>query len=71
MPLPTKLVPFVHNSGLRTTLESLPINVIVVPPDARPGDYPPERYSTAFRAMTSLYHSALSFGVRFCVLKST
>jgi NAD(P)-dependent dehydrogenase (short-subunit alcohol dehydrogenase family) len=28
-------------------------------------------YSTAFCEITSRYHSALSFGVRFCVLKST
>ena len=35
---------------------------------------PPELaaiYSTALRAITSLYHSALSLGVRLCVLKST
>jgi NAD(P)-dependent dehydrogenase (short-subunit alcohol dehydrogenase family) len=28
-------------------------------------------HTTALRAMTSLYHSALNLGVRFCVLKST
>lgn len=28
-------------------------------------------YTTALRLITSLYHSALSFGVRFWVLKST
>jgi hypothetical protein len=28
-------------------------------------------YSTAFAAIAFLYHSALSFGYRFCVLKST
>jgi len=28
-------------------------------------------YTTALRAMASLYHSALSLGVRFWVLKST
>jgi NAD(P)-dependent dehydrogenase (short-subunit alcohol dehydrogenase family) len=30
-----------------------------------------QSYSTAFCEITSRYHSALSFGVRFCVLKST
>jgi hypothetical protein len=28
-------------------------------------------YSTAFASIVARYHSALSFGVRFCVLKST
>lgn len=28
-------------------------------------------YTNALRAITSLYHSALNFGVRFIVLKST
>ena len=29
------------------------------------------RHTTALRLITSRYHSALSLGVRFCVLKST
>jgi hypothetical protein len=41
--------------------------------DATPAAFPVPYflYSTAFAAIAALYHSALSFGVRVCVLKST
>ena len=49
--------------------ESLPLRHVANQPDA--STQLDQLYTTSLRAITSLYQAALSFGMRFCVWKST